>query len=839
MSISRISPDVHFESLFAENPQGVGASDCAGNLVAVNDALCAMSGYAREELLGRHLRSFAPEEGAQIVERSLTETMLGRSLTFDFNAIHRSGAVTEVFVTTLPMYRDHVVDGIYFIFQDLSDRKAAKRLIAEQAQELHDRNRGFRSLFQQNPDGVLALDCDGTILDVNDACLRIGNYPRDAVVGRSYKDFLAGAEIARTSSFFERGLAGESVSSEIGSASIDGQPRTCVATMIPQFSDGRVVGIYAVIQDITQRKKDQLRVETQSQRIRELYLMATSGNYSDSHVMTTLMMGCRLLRMDVAAIIDYTPDRPVVEARFEVDSSGSDDGIELLALAQAVLDSREVGGARYGAVIGEVLTVAGERYGVLLFASRQGRGTEIEETDRDLVALMAALLGGALERRRARADLRTLAYFDTLTGLPNRVMFQERVRDAIENAQSQFCRVAVLFFDLDRFKDINDTLGHAHGDHLLQLVANRLLSVVGDQATVARTGGDEFIVLLPDCDGMESIRVVAERLLHAIDDPYQLDDYEQFITASIGIAVYPEDGKTDLALIKNADIAMYRAKDRGRNAYQFYTPTLEAPIQMRLSQEKLLRRALELDEFRVYYQPEVRLSSGAVVGLEALVRWHHPKSGIIYPGQFIPSAEISGLIVQLGDWVLRTAARQTHEWHKHIPGLRLAVNLSARQFHQPDLRSRIAQALEQADFDPSHLELEITETVAMSEAAQTVAIMRDLKESGMHIAVDDFGTGYSSLSYLRHFPLDVLKIDQSFVAGIGTEPNDETIVKTVIAMAHSLGLEVVAEGVETQAQFDFLREHDCDRAQGYFISAAVPADAADAFLTASAQGLRS
>jgi diguanylate cyclase (GGDEF)-like protein len=439
------------------------------------------------------------------------------------------------------------------------------------------------------------------------------------------------------------------------------------------------------------------------------------------------------------------------------------------------------------------------------------------------LGLIATLIAGTIDRSRQRARLRAMAYFDALTGLPNRVFLAEKLRDAIEVAQSRLGRVATLFLDLDRFKDVNDTLGHARGDRLLQMVAQRLVKELGEHATIARMGGDEFVVLLTDCRDAEHVRDVAERILGLVSEPFLLDEYEQYISASIGIAVYPEDGRDDQTLIKNADIAMYRAKDRGRNGYYFYNPTLEAPIHMRLSQEKLLRRALEYNQFVVYYQPQLDLRTGEVVSVEALVRWNHPKSGLIEPSHFIPSAEISGLIVPLGDWVLETAAKQVQRWQTTLAPLRLAVNLSGRQFHQRDLRRRVLQALESAQLDPSLLEVEITESVAMSDAAQTVGIVRDLKALGIRTAVDDFGTGYSSLAYLRRFALDVLKIDGSFVVGVGHEAFDETIVKTVIGMAHSLGLETVAEGVESISQLAFLTEHGCDMVQGYAIAPPLPA----------------
>ncbi|MBV8118148.1 MAG: EAL domain-containing protein, partial [Candidatus Eremiobacteraeota bacterium] len=461
---------------------------------------------------------------------------------------------------------------------------------------------------------------------------------------------------------------------------------------------------------------------------------------------------------------------------------------------------------------------------------------DLTSTDADLMGLIAMLIAGTIDRSRQRARLRAMAYYDGLTGLPNRAFLAEKLRDAIEVAQSRLGRVAVLFLDLDRFKDVNDTLGHARGDRLLLAAARRLVEQLGDRATIARMGGDEFVVLLTEFDESETARDVAEEIVATISEPFQLDEYEQFISTSIGIAVYPEDGRDDQTLIKNADIAMYRAKDRGRNGYYFYNATLEAPIHMRLSQEKMLRRALEYNEFVVYYQPQIDLRTHEVVSVEALVRWIHPKSGMIEPSHFIPSAEISGLIVPLGDWVLQTAAHQVRHWHKTLAPLRLAVNLSGRQFHSRDLRHRVITALEAASLDPSFLEVEITESVAMSDAAQTVGIVRDLKAAGVRTAVDDFGTGYSSLAYLRRFALDVLKIDGSFVVGLGSETFDETIVRTVIGMAHSLGLEVVAEGVETETQLSFLKHNGCDIVQGYAIAPPLPAEEFERFLLRRREG---
>ena len=418
------------------------------------------------------------------------------------------------------------------------------------------------------------------------------------------------------------------------------------------------------------------------------------------------------------------------------------------------------------------------------------------------------------EMRRTRAHMRTLAYYDSLTGLPNRIFFQERLRDALEHAPGQLPCVALLFLDVDRFKDINDTLGHALGDRFLQLVGERLVLLVNNRGVVARLGGDEFVVLAP-CAGGDGVRELAEELLAAAALPYRIEGYEQFITTSIGISVYPEDGRNDQTLIKNADIAMYHAKEKGRNAYFFYDEALEAPIRSRLAQEQQLRHALKHDEFVLQYQPIVRIADGnPIVAVEALVRWNHPSEGMMGPDAFIPAADASGLIVPLGEWVQKTGAGQMREWQERFGFLVLAINISARQFHQRDLCERLVEIVTGAGLPPQAIEVEITESMALFDAEHAVETIHGLKRIGAQIAIDDFGTGHSSLNYLRKFDADHIKIDRSFVAGIGGPGSDDSIVKAIIAMGHSLGLKIIAEGVEIPEQYEFLRAQGCDLVQG-------------------------
>ena len=435
-----------------------------------------------------------------------------------------------------------------------------------------------------------------------------------------------------------------------------------------------------------------------------------------------------------------------------------------------------------------------------------------------------ALFNDITKHKQNQEQLHHQTYHDALTGLPNRLLFMDRLGLSIQTAQRLDMRIAVMFIDLDRFKLINDTLGHQQGDQLLKEVAKRLYEIVGEQDIVSRMGGDEFTVILQDVEQIEDAAKVAEQILQSFADaPFQLVGQEYFLSPSIGIAIYPEDGTEIEELIRNADTAMYRAKEHSNN-YQLYTSAMNAQAQQRLALENDMRKALEREEFVVYYQPKVHIASGRVIGMEALVRWQHPTRGLVPPIQFIPLAEETGLIVPLGEWVLRTACEQTQAWIKRgFAPMRLSVNLSARQFQQHNLPAVVDGILKETRLPAQYLELEITESITMHDVNQAIATMHDLKQLGIHISIDDFGTGYSSLNYLRMFPIQTLKIDKSFVHDISDDPDEAAIASSIIAMAHSLKLNVIAEGVETEEQLEFLRERNCDEMQGYLFSGPVQA----------------
>jgi diguanylate cyclase (GGDEF)-like protein len=470
-----------------------------------------------------------------------------------------------------------------------------------------------------------------------------------------------------------------------------------------------------------------------------------------------------------------------------------------------------------------VISLSGTVLGTFAMYYAQPRSPGTRELE--VVEAAAALAGIAIARKRDEERLAYLAQFDTLTGLPNRHLLRDRLGQTLARANRETKKAALIFLDLDHFKEINDTLGHGAGDRVLQAIGGRLRGCLREHDTIARLGGDEFTVILEGIDQVDEVHQVAQKILSVFTLPVAMEGADLFVTPSLGIALYPSDGVDVESLLKHADMAMYHAKSKGRNNYQFYVSTMSAAASNRMNIEGSLRQAIEREEFVLYYQPVVEIATQKIIGAEALLRWRHPQWGLVEPERFIHVAELTGLIVPIGEWVLNEACAQTSEWRRSgdraVP---IAVNLSARQFRQEALAATIAVALARSRLSGEFLKLEITESLLMESPDQSRAILEGIKDLGVGIALDDFGTGYSSLSYLKHFPLDIVKIDQSFVRDVVTDPDDAAIVKAMIGLAHNLQLKLTGEGVETGAQLQFLKENSCDSAQGFLFSRPVSAD---------------
>ncbi len=560
--------------------------------------------------------------------------------------------------------------------------------------------------------------------------------------------------------------------------------------------EGEIMSIYA---DITERRQRERALQLSERRLRAIMDSVVDG------ILTVTADGrIEVCNFAAARIFDYA----------ETDIAGR----RLDELVQGLSDAEQAGVLSVKGLAmlppDHIVEMVGHKRGDTPFP------IELSVTEIDLQGqpTFIATVRDITSRKASEEMIRYQATHDALTNLPNRAVFDERLEDALERAARDGGQLGVMFLDLDRFKMVNDTLGHSVGDALLVGLGQRLRASIGERDMVARMGGDEFILILQDLRCSEEAALRAQRILDAIRPPFHLQGQELHVTASIGISLFPEDGRTSEQLLKMADMALYRAKGGGRNRVQLFTPTMNTSAQEQMRLETELRRALEHDQLQVVYQPQIHLASGEFIGVEALARWHHPKMGTISPGQFVPLAEETGLIHELGRFVLRSACLQHRRWREMGLGhLRLAVNMSACQLQQTDIADELDQVFRETEMDLHRLELELTESVLMQEG-ETGELLAHLAARGVRIALDDFGTGYSSLSYLRRFTIDRIKIDRSFVREIDTNASDAALARAIIGMAHGLNVEVIAEGVETSAQLALLKRYGCDEAQGFYLS---------------------
>ena len=792
-----------FASLFSTSRHAVlitRAED--GVVIDFNEACTSLTGWPRDEGIGQLRRRLLPlADGADndLIDARLQEA--GGIEDLECAAITRDGRLVEVALSA--RYAD--LDGercIVAVVRDLTEHRRTEMALAESEEK-------FARIFHRSPDAMSIVRlADGVIIDVNDGFTQLFECARDSVVGRTIRDLRPDSEGYASLHWLldaTRDLANLEVDLVVPRGTIP----ALVSTTLSEIN-GEVCAI-SLIKDMSELARARLAVEESERRFRGAFEHAPIGMMligPTARISQVNRMLCELLGYEEEELVGREPDSLVFEEdrhehqriRRELLSGAAD---------EATLETRYV--RKDGSIIWT------NRHIVL---QRDADGTPVH---------VIVQVQDITDLKTSRERMEKLAFYDTLTDLANRRLFTDRLQQAVRHAVRTERPTALMYLDLDNFKRVNDSLGHEAGDELLRTVAARLREAVRTEDTVGRFGGDEFTILLNEACDSRGASAVARKVLASLAEPITLAGHEFRVTTSIGVTLAPDDGTDPQTLLKNADLAMYRAKERGRDNYQFFSEELNDRAMDRLIIENELRTALSGDQFELYYQPQISVASRTITGLEALVRWRHPERGLLAPDAFIRVAEESGLIVPLGDWSIRRACDQLSQLRERIGAdVRIAVNISARQFSDPRLPTTVARALEESGLDASALELEITETMLMHDVEEAIRTLETLHELGVSLAVDDFGTGYSSLAYLKRLPLDRVKVDRTFVSEIPHNEDDMAITSAVIAMAHQLKLDVVAEGVETQAQLDFLAAEQCELAQGYLFGQPLPFEQVEA-----------
>ncbi|GAB3266179.1 PAS domain S-box protein [Chitinimonas naiadis] len=790
---------------FEASSEGIVVTDAQGIIVAVNPALEGLSGYNREELLGEPVLALEHRMSGERLEKVLAIATSEGRWQGEFEALRKDGNVYPTMLSVNAVQDAGSAPSHYVsILSDLSLVKAAERRQVES-------ERKFRAFVELSLVGLYVVQ-DGKLAYANPELARVLGYDSpEELIDLPVEAVTAPEDLALLRENHRRRLAGEldSVRYTYRAMKRDGSYLWTEAhgRMFEYQGRPAVIGIAL---DVSQR----IEAELQSRLAERVFESATEGiliTDADSRIVAVNPAFTRITGYSAQQAIGKV-SRMLMrqDARAEFN--------------REMLDHL----ARDGHWQGEMRDrrLNGEWYPVWMSISAV-------RDDSDRISSYVGVFTDYTSRKEAENRLHYLANHDGLTGLLNRSGLMSQLEHEINRAKAHRQSLAVLFLDLDRFKAINDTLGHGTGDRLLVAATERLRNQVKETDLVGRLGGDEFTIVLENLSAPEVAADVASRIVNAMAQHFVIDGHEMFVTASVGVAVYPHDGIDATALLKNADVAMYRAKERGKNTYQFFAKEMNAQAFEHLLLENSLRHALERQEFELHYQPQVATSNGSIVGVEALIRWRHPELGLVPPAQFISMAEQNGLIVPIGAWVLHEACRQGRQWLDAGHALaHVAVNLSARQFADDHLLDTIRAALSESRLPPSMLELEITESTIMQKPQDAVTLLHKLRAMGVALSIDDFGTGYSSLVSLKQYPLDNLKIDRGFVAGIPHDADDQAITEAIVAIARKMRLKVVAEGVETIEQFDFLRAAGCDIAQGYLLGRPMPAHELAAMLSA-------
>jgi diguanylate cyclase (GGDEF)-like protein/PAS domain S-box-containing protein len=772
----------HYQTIVSTSPDHIALIGPDYTYRIVNETYLRAHGTIRGQIVGRRVAELLGEEifqklVRQHLDRCLADETVNYESWFDFP----SGGRRCMNVTYFPIHDEAgAVAGVVVSSRDVTELKNTEEALRQREEQL-------RTITDAMPGLVMRLDSDYHYRFINQTGAAWFGSPAASLLGSHMREVVGEEVFAAIRPYYEEAFAGNRTTFERELPCADGVTRWIQLTLVPEVDPGgEGKTVYVLGSDITYRKsiEDALRVSQEG--FRSIVEQNLTG----------------------IAVLDAAGDtlfcNPAARTMLNESPKSAQYGfssLDVLRKGNTELDIRRSDGA----------------YGVAQAL--------VSETEWQGASAHLLMLYDITERKAAEREIEHMAYHDSLTGLANRMMLHDRIGHALTRVRRSDAQVALLCINLDRFKIINDSLGHAGGDELLRQIAQRLRKSVREEDTVARLSGDEFMVLLEDLQHPEQVQLVAEKIRLVVGSPYRISNQDLVITSSIGISYFPTDGEDTETLIRHADTATYHAKQSGRNRVQLYQAEMGERFTERVRLERELHQALERKEFRLHYQPQVDAFSGEITGAEALLRWQHPERGLIPPAEFLPVLEESGLIAPVGEWVLHEACQQARAWRTSgLPPLVMAVNLSGRQFDHGNLAGYVAQLLETTGLEPHYLELEITETILMENRTDAPATLRALKQLGVKVAVDDFGTGYSSLSYLKQFEVDRLKIDRSFVRDVPQDVNDVAIVRAILSMARALRLEVTAEGVESQAQLAFLQKYRCNALQGYLFSPPVDAE---------------
>jgi diguanylate cyclase (GGDEF)-like protein/PAS domain S-box-containing protein len=849
-AVGNVDVEMHSERVEPRYASGARSHDAIvildpdGFIATWNACAEGIYGYASKDIIGRHLsilfESNNDEHGRP--QHLLETAALERTEDHTWH-VRKDGARfwAHVVLTVQKNDRGQLL-GFVCCSNDLSELKNG----AEQRSD----SEALQAILNNSQAAMFIKDSTGRYLHVNERLARDCGMPREAFLGRTDTEIFC-ADVSKSLQFNDTVVLTRGQALEFKQQrTLDGRCHTNLIFKFPvRDPSGRIVGVGGTVTDITAQLQGAQSAQNQSMRQK---LIAAFGHFAlqnpefdelITEAAATVRKGLQpefsrylaLTSGDETALqfkagcgwsgawAEQTTFDAVVETkdRFSIGARETaliqDYSLETRNRPSPIIKDH---GIRSGAEV--LVWGAHGPYGLLGVYSR-APGTFSQESV-DFLRGIKNTLAAAIDRKRAEDRLAYLAQFDALTGLPNRTLYIERLWQALRQMDRGKHTLGVLFVDVDRFKSVNDKLGHSGGDQVLARVAARLEGCVRPTDTVSRLSGDEFALLLDYIAEPEDASMVAQRVIASLAEPFHVNGHEVYVSASLGISIAPNDGSNPDVLLKNADLAMYRAKRAGRNAYQFFVAEMNAQTAERLQTETELRGALERREFVLHYQPKADIATGLISGFEALLRWNHPKRGLVSPTEFVPILEDTGLICEVGEWVVRQACEQLRAWQiDGLAGRPIAVNLSALQFNHNDLDVSISRILQDTQIDPNLLEFEITESTLMSDSEEAVRVLGNMKKCGIRLSVDDFGTGYSSLAYLKRFPLDSLKIDRAFIRDITTDSGDATIARAIISLAQSLKLKVVAEGVETLAQLQFLRDHGCDEMQGYLFAQPMPA----------------